>query len=163
MDILFCEKCGGVLREGERYCPHCGEERISEGLQIKIVLPRGVGKLTVETEGEERTWKGVFREEPSAPVSRRGTLPRREPVQPLTDEELAKVVVPDEDHWKVLEYVAQQQEISISVLQRKFCMGYAKAGHIIEWMEKNRFVGDFGGMKSRPVYITPEMLAKIKR
>ena len=159
MEIYFCEKCGNVMQEKDRFCPKCGAERMMDGAEMKIVLPYGVAKLTVEF--AEKLKPAEFaskRRVEFAPV----TETADEPAPVLTDEELAAVVVPDEDHWKALEYVVGQKFLSISLLQRALGLGYAKAGHIIEWMEENKFVGRFRGAKQRPVYLTREQLAKIK-
>ena len=48
MEIYFCEKCGNVMQEKDRFCPKCGAERMMDGAEMKIVLPYGVAKLTVE-------------------------------------------------------------------------------------------------------------------
>lgn len=159
MEIYFCEKCGNVMQEKDRFCPKCGAERLMDGAEMKIVLPYGVAKLTVEF--AEKLKSAEFaskRRVEFSPV----TETADEPAPVLTDEELAAVVVPDEDHWKALEYAVGQKFLSISLLQRALCLGYAKAGLIIEWMEENKFVGSFRGAKQRPVYLTREQLAKIK-
>lgn len=41
MEIYFCEKCGNVMQEKDRFCPKCGAERLMDGAEMKIVLPYG--------------------------------------------------------------------------------------------------------------------------
>jgi len=53
-----------------------------------------------------------------------------------------------------LEYVIMQKSASISMLQRKFSIGYNKAGRIIEWMESMNYISAFDGARSRSVCIT---------
>lgn len=53
-----------------------------------------------------------------------------------------------------LEYVIMQKSASISMLQRKFSIGYNKAGRIIEWMESMNYISAFDGSKSRSVSLT---------
>lgn len=59
-----------------------------------------------------------------------------------------------------LEYVIMQKSASISMLQRKFSIGYNKAGRIIEWMESMNYISAFDGSKSRSVSLTMDEFIK---
>jgi len=73
-----------------------------------------------------------------------------EPTKDKTREEA------EEDLFRrALEYVVSNKVASISVLQRKFKLGYVKAGKIIEKMAELGYVSEFDG-KARKVLITKE-------
>lgn len=55
-----------------------------------------------------------------------------------------------------LRYVVQLGSASISMIQRKFSVGYNKAGRIVEWMEQMGYISQFDGSKSRKVLISKE-------
>ena len=55
---------------------------------------------------------------------------------------------------KALQVVMEEQKASMSLLQRKLCIGYYKAGLLIERMEKENYIEDFKGGSSRKVLIT---------
>ncbi len=55
-----------------------------------------------------------------------------------------------------LRLVVEKGTASISMIQRKFSVGYNKAGRIIEWMEEMGYVSAFNGAKSRSVLLTKE-------
>lgn len=146
MEILFCEHCGKTLQSGDLFCPHCGKDVAYGGQAIKIFLPLGVKKLIVAfTEKVENVALNDGEEEK------------------ISDENLASVEIPEECYLKALEYVVDLQIASISILQRKLCIGYPKAGKIIDWMQENHFIGPFSDSKDRRVYITREQLEKLKR
>lgn len=50
----------------------------------------------------------------------------------------------------------EQGQISISMVQRRFAVGYSRAGKIIDEMEKQRLISPFEGSKPRTVLITRE-------
>lgn len=60
-----------------------------------------------------------------------------------------------------LRVVIQEGVASISMIQRKFAVGYNKAGRIIEWMASNGYISSFDNAKSRKVIITQEEFDKI--
>ncbi|MCJ7807047.1 MAG: hypothetical protein MUP57_05830, partial [Clostridia bacterium] len=49
----------------------------------------------------------------------------------------------------------------ISLLQRRFRIGYTRAARLIDDLEKRGLVGPFEGSKPRKVLITAEQAAKI--
>lgn len=55
-----------------------------------------------------------------------------------------------------LRMVVAQGSASISMIQRKFSVGYNKAGRIIEWMQEMGYVSDFEGSKTRRVLLSQE-------
>lgn len=55
---------------------------------------------------------------------------------------------------KALQVVMEEQEACMSLLQRKLCIGYYKAGLLIERMEKENYIEGFQGGASRKVLIT---------
>lgn len=52
--------------------------------------------------------------------------------------------------------MVQLGSASISMIQRKFSVGYNKAGRIVEWMEQMGYISQFDGSKSRKVLISKE-------
>ena len=68
----------------------------------------------------------------------------------------------DEDLYKTaLSFVVKGGNASITCLQRKFHIGFNKAGAIIEQMEKDGFIEQFSGAKSRKVLLTKEKFNEI--
>jgi S-DNA-T family DNA segregation ATPase FtsK/SpoIIIE len=59
----------------------------------------------------------------------------------------------DEMYDEILEYVSGQKEMSASLLQRKYRLGYPRAARLIEIMEKEGVVGPPNGSKPRQVLI----------
>ena len=66
------------------------------------------------------------------------------------DEEMEKLLV------KVLRLTVQNGTISLSQIQRRFRVGYTRAGAIVDAMEQRGYVSSFDGEKSRRVLITKE-------
>ena len=56
-----------------------------------------------------------------------------------------------------LRLVMQSGSASISMVQRKCCVGFSKAGKIIEWMEAMGYISKFDGARARKVLITKEI------
>ena len=55
-----------------------------------------------------------------------------------------------------LRTVIQAGQASISMIQRKYPVGYTKAGKIIDWMESKGYISHFEGSKSRQVLLSEE-------
>lgn len=68
-------------------------------------------------------------------------------------EELEEV---DEYFQEAKEIVIDRQSASVSLLQRKLKVGYARAGRIIDQLEKAGIVGKFRGSKPRKVLVKKE-------
>jgi S-DNA-T family DNA segregation ATPase FtsK/SpoIIIE len=64
----------------------------------------------------------------------------------------------DELYAAAVQYVVQEQEASVSMLQRRFKVGYARAGRLIDMMEQRGVVGPHEGSKPRQVLIGPHNL-----
>lgn len=62
----------------------------------------------------------------------------------------------DPVYVEALKYVVTIGQASISMLQRRCAVGYARAGKIIEWMESMGYISPFDGSKARKVLITKE-------
>ena len=140
MEILFCEKCGGVLRAEDKFCPHCGEEVSENGQGITLVLPKGVTKLSIR-----------FDE----------SVTKSEPDDEIKDICLDAVMIPEPCYLEGLKYAVECGTVSISMLQRRLSVGYPKAGHIIAWMEDNGFISSFSGACARKVFLSKEQLEKL--
>ncbi len=60
----------------------------------------------------------------------------------------------DEKYDEVLSWASTQKEISASLLQRRFRLGYPRAARMIELFEKEGVVGPANGSKPRQVLVT---------
>ena len=60
--------------------------------------------------------------------------------------------------YEALKLVVRHQQGSISLLQRRLRVGYARAARIIDEMEQAGFVGTFDGSKARDVLVTEDDL-----
>lgn len=72
------------------------------------------------------------------------------------DEEL------DELFFDAVKIILDENSASISLLQRKMKIGYARAGRIIDEMEKRSIIGKQEGSKSRKILIGYDYLQKVK-
>jgi DNA segregation ATPase FtsK/SpoIIIE, S-DNA-T family len=74
------------------------------------------------------------------------------------DEDFASELdVSDDLYAAAVQYVVAEQEASVSMLQRRFKVGYARAGRLIDAMEQRGVVGPHEGPKARLVLIAPGM------
>lgn len=62
----------------------------------------------------------------------------------------------DPKYIEVLTHVIETGQVSISMVQRKFSLGYNKSAEIIEWMEEKGYISPFDGARARTVYMTKE-------
>ena len=67
------------------------------------------------------------------------------------DEEEGEEEVDDEKYREAVEFVMDKGEASISMVQRRFRIGYNRAARIIERMEREEIVGPSDGVKPREV------------
>lgn len=63
---------------------------------------------------------------------------------------------------QAIELVVELGQASISILQRKFKIGYARAARLIDQMEARGIVGGFEGSKPRKVLITKQQWEEMK-
>ena len=69
----------------------------------------------------------------------------------------SELEVSDELYASAVQYIVAEQEASVSMLQRRFKVGYARAGRLIDAMEQRGVVGPHEGPKPRLVLIAPGM------
>lgn len=55
-----------------------------------------------------------------------------------------------------LKLAIETHQASVSMIQRRFAVGYQRAARILDQMERMKFVSPFDGSKARSVYITME-------
>jgi S-DNA-T family DNA segregation ATPase FtsK/SpoIIIE len=63
---------------------------------------------------------------------------------------------------QAIEMVVNDGQASVSYIQRKFRVGYARAARIIDQLEKRGIVGGHEGSKPRKVLITKEELDQMR-
>lgn len=63
----------------------------------------------------------------------------------------------DEFYNEAVKLVTKQQSASVSMLQRRFRIGYNRAARIIDEMEAKGIVGPSEGSKPRQVLVQPKM------
>ena len=68
---------------------------------------------------------------------------------------------PDELLPEAASFVVATQQASVSAVQRRFRVGYSRAGRIIDALERRRVVGPYEGSKSRQVIATELDLGRI--
>ena len=73
------------------------------------------------------------------------------------EEEEADGLLPE-----AIEIVVERQEASTSMLQRKLRVGYARAGRLIDEMEKRGIIGQYEGSKPRQVNLTKTQWLEMK-
>ncbi len=57
--------------------------------------------------------------------------------------------------------VLKEKQASVSLLQRKLRVGYARAGHLIDLMERRGVVGPYCGSKPREILLSPNEIQRI--
>ena len=72
-------------------------------------------------------------------------------VEPTADEEYADEMLP-----AAVDVILETKQASVSMLQRRLKLGYARAARIVDEMEEKGIVGPFQGSKPREILITQE-------
>lgn len=77
------------------------------------------------------------------------------------EEEYASEAEPtDELYADAVRYVVSEDEASVSMIQRRFKVGYARAGRLIDMMAQRGVVGPSQGSKPRQVLIGPQFVSE---
>ena len=83
-----------------------------------------------------------------------------------TDKEIATEVDPDDDTdpflMDAIQTVVETGQASTSFIQRRFKVGYARAGRIVDQMEERGVISGYQGSKPREVLMTLEKLQELK-
>ncbi len=83
-----------------------------------------------------------------------------------TDKEIAEQDMEDDDTdpflMDAIDVVVETGQASTSFIQRRFKVGYARAGRIIDQMEERGVISGYQGSKPREVLMTKERLAELK-
>ena len=82
-----------------------------------------------------------------------------------TDKEIAEEAEADDTDpllMEAIDVVVETGQASTSFIQRRFKVGYARAGRIIDQMEERGVISGYQGSKPRQVLMTPERLAELK-
>ena len=82
-----------------------------------------------------------------------------------TDKEIAKETADDETDpflMDAIQTVVETGQASTSFIQRRFKVGYARAGRIIDQMEERGIISGYQGSKPREVLMTLEKLNELK-
>jgi DNA segregation ATPase FtsK/SpoIIIE, S-DNA-T family len=118
------------------------------GFGDMLFLSPGVGKLQrlhgpFVSEGEIKRIVNFLKQQ--------GTPTYHTEILEEKDEEESSDEVDDEKYREAVEFVVEKGEASISMVQRRFRIGYNRAARIIERMEKEGIVGPSDGVKPREV------------
>ncbi len=82
-----------------------------------------------------------------------------------TDKELDEADEDDETDpflMDAIDLVVETKQASTSFIQRRFKVGYARAGRIMDQMEQRGIISGYQGSKPREVLVTKEQLAELK-
>ena len=118
-----------------------------------LFLPPGSSKLVrvhgaYVSEGEIKRLTEFWRRQGAPSYDRNILVERRE-----KERKSAEDVDYDDKYDDAVAFVAEAGQASISLIQRKFRIGYNRAARIIEKMEEEGIVGPSDGVKPRDVLI----------
>ncbi|NQS98429.1 MAG: DNA translocase FtsK 4TM domain-containing protein [candidate division Zixibacteria bacterium] len=127
-----------------------------------LFLPPGVG-APVRLHGSLITTEEI--EAIVNHISRQPTMEdMMELPDPMEEEQRPLVIAPehrDELYEQAAKMIAVHQQGSVSLLQRKFKIGYARAARIIDQLEAAGIVGPFDGSKARRVLVSETWLPEM--
>ena len=86
-----------------------------------------------------------------------GNKPAASDPEPNHDEISGDPLLPD-----AVEVILETNQASVSMLQRRLKLGYARAARIVDEMEEKGIVGPFQGSKPREIRITREQWENMK-
>ena len=90
--------------------------------------------------------------------SKGGSHPTASDPDPCTEELAHDEMLPD-----AVEVILETKQASVSMLQRRLKLGYARAARIVDEMEEKGIVGPFVGSKPRQILITKEQWDQMKQ
>ncbi len=127
---------------------------------------------TLVTEEEVERLADYIREQAAAQYIKQDFQPkklvRRESSQNATalgqaDDGAEEEPIDDELYSQALKLILEARKASVSLIQRRLRVGYARAGRLMDMMEEAGIVGEFQGSKPREILIDPaEYLARLK-
>ena len=94
--------------------------------------------------------EGVFNEEAEREINKSSEGGLNNSLNGYDDNEVDSLM------QEALKYVIEIGQASISKLQRRFGIGFSRAGRIVDQMERLRYISPADGSKPRTVYITME-------
>ena len=97
------------------------------------------------------TYDQQVMEEIEKKAAQTGSKPAATEIEPSTDE-----VTGDEMLPAAVDVILETGQASVSMLQRRLKLGYARAARIVDEMEEKGIVGPFQGSKPRAILITKE-------
>jgi S-DNA-T family DNA segregation ATPase FtsK/SpoIIIE len=126
--------------------------------EAKLRRLQGVFVSDKELNHLVRSWRGSPPPPERKPRELQGD-PKDLVQQPLWEREIEKAMASDNDQDELLEkaiaVVREQERASVSLLQRRLRIGYARAARLIDEMEDQGIIGaDEGGGRARPVLVT---------
>jgi S-DNA-T family DNA segregation ATPase FtsK/SpoIIIE len=76
--------------------------------------------------------------------------------RPEKSSDTAEVIEKDELFDEAARFVVQSGQASTSMLQRRFRIGFSRAGRLVDMMERDGIIGPADGAKSREVLVAPD-------
>ena len=67
----------------------------------------------------------------------------------------------DEMFWEAVKVFVESKKASVSLLQRKLKIGYARAARLVDCMEERGIVSEIDSNKKREILIDQEQLEKL--
>ena len=142
MGSISCVMLQRKLSIGYAFAFRILEWMVEQGFIDKGLKKDYIKRTLITSEEYER-----FRESIDIPV--------KEPVQESV-EEVHPIEIDEVLYKSALSLALKEGNVSISMFQIKLCIGFNKAGAIIERMEKEGFIEPFTGAKARKVLLSKE-------